>query len=103
MNKQHYQLLVGEVFVRDTKNDTVQSAVLNAVLRDPIKEITVRKLAKAQQALQMQFLKKSGELMQSGHHEIADCIVHNIVYMGEFTEEEFQAAPEGTRASPVLQ
>lgn len=89
--KQHYALIVGEVYFQSTDLDQVFSIRCNGVLRTPNKTYAISQLATAQRILQMQAVQKAGEPATDGSHQIMDCVIHNIIYLGQFTEAEFQA------------
>ena len=86
--KQFYYLVVGNVIV-NTENG-VQGIPQNAMIITDNTNIGVHQLGKAQQALQVTLFKKLGENL-----EVIDVIVTNLVLLGEMTEAEFNARPEG--------
>ena len=92
--KHHHQLIVGEIIFRSKQNEEDVTAIrLNGVLISDRVDLPVRTLGKAQQILQLNFHNK----MQSEDIEVLDVVLHNFVYLGHFTKEEFEATPDGTK------
>lgn len=91
--KQHYHLVTGSVIYQEAEDQPFQSITLNGIVRDDAKEIPTRLLGRAQQILQVNFMKKIG----TTENKVVDVILLNFAYLGEMTEEEFQAPPAGTK------
>lgn len=91
--KQHYHLVTGSVIYQEAEDQPFQSITLNGIVRDDEKEIPTRLLGRAQQILQINFMKK----IDSTQHKVVDVILLNFAYLGHMTEEVFQAPPAGTK------
>ena len=92
--KFHHHLIVGEiVFVHQDNPDQPSAIRLNGVLMDKSRDLPVRLLGKAQQILQLNFHNRT----QDDKVKVVDVTLMGFSYLGEFTQEEFQAAPEGTK------
>jgi hypothetical protein len=94
--KNHYFLISGSIMftVGDINNlDSIQptNIFVNAVVRHDDKNFPARKLAKAQQNLHKSFIMKLPEPELANIHDI---VVLSVSYIGEMTEEEFQAQPQ---------
>lgn len=96
--KFHHHLITGEIVFRHKQDETgqVNAIRVNGVLLDEARDIPARLLGKSQQILQLNFHKR----MQDENIEVLDVVLVNFVYLGEFTEEQFHAAPEGTTLKP---
>lgn len=91
----HY-LISGEIVfvVTDDKgNENVNSLRQNGVMLTDAVGLPVHCLGKAQQVLQVKFMQN----MLDQPVKIVDVLLHNIVFLGEFTKEEFNAVPEGMK------
>lgn len=86
--KLHYWMVAGSVVV--LANDNIQAVPQNAMITTDFQQIGEHQIGKAQQALQVVMFKKLGETVQ-----VVDVILHNFVYLGHMTPEEFHAKPEG--------
>lgn len=98
--KNFYFLISGSVvFVNqpDTVNENIGSIQMNGVLISDINSIPARSLGKAQQILQINFMKQMGQSAP----KIVDVSLHNFVLLGEFTHDEFHQAPEGMELKKV--
>lgn len=92
--KLHHHLIVGEiVFVHQDNPDQPSAIRLNGVLMDKSRDLPVRLLGKAQQILQLNFHNRT----QDEKVKVVDVTLMGFSYLGEFTQEEFQATPEGTK------
>lgn len=96
--KYHHHLITGEIVFRHKQDESgqVNAIRVNGVLLDEARDIPARLLGKSQQILQLNFHKR----MQDDSIEVLDVVLVNFVYLGEFTEEQFHAAPEGTALKP---
>lgn len=100
-DKNYYHLISGEVvFVNnpDTINESIGSIRLNGILITDIATLPVRSLGKAQQVLQVNFMKQMGAQAP----KIVDVVLHNFVLLGHFTKEEFEQPPEGMQVKPKV-
>ena len=95
----HYHMFAGEVLFEMKHGEEVEvgSLRVNAMVTDHSKQIPVRLLGKAQQALQLRFVKQHINEEDLDKLRIIDCVILNISYLGFFTEEEFNQAPEGMK------
>lgn len=91
--KMHHHLIAGEIVFKQKDHDNIHSVRVNGVLVDPDRQIPVRLLGKAQQILQLNFHQR----MQDDGIEVLDVVLTNFIHLGEFTQEEFHAVPEGTK------
>jgi hypothetical protein len=97
--RKHHFLIAGNVLFQNKTSQDFGSVPLNGVLISDRKDIPAASLAKAQQILQMRFYKNMGNAEEV---VIVDVVLQSIVYLGEFTEEEFQAnavAPSAEEAA----
>ena len=96
--KYHHHLITGEIVFRHSKQEdgAINAIRVNGVLLDEARELPARLLGKSQQILQLNFHKR----MQDENIEVLDVVLVNFTYLGEFTEEQFHATPEGTTLKP---
>ena len=96
--KFHHHLITGEIVFRHKKDEggQVNAIRVNGVLLDDARDLPARLLGKSQQILQLNFHKR----MQDENIEVLDVVLVNFTYLGEFTEEQFHATPEGTTLKP---
>jgi patatin-like phospholipase/acyl hydrolase len=107
-DKKHYYLIAGLVMftfkVEGNDEPQVSSVPVNAIVRHDNTKFPAAKLAKAQQNMHAAFMMKMPEEARAGI-TVHDMVVQNVSYLGEMTEEEFQAPPEGmtlTEAVPEV-
>lgn len=93
----HFHLIAGIIMFSFGQEgaEQISSVPCNAIVRHTDTKFPAAKLAKAQQNLHKSFMLKMPE---EAHSTIVvrDIVVTGVSYLGEMTEEEFQAAPEGT-------
>ena len=94
--KKHYFLISGSIMftvgdIKDLENIQPSNIFVNAIVRHDDENFPARKLAKAQQNLHKSFVMKLPEPELANIHDI---IILSVSYLGEMTEEEFQATPE---------
>lgn len=97
-DKKHFFLISGMVmFTIGEDPDTAQisSIPTNALVRHDDTNFPAAKLAKAQQNLHKSMLMKMPEEARA-LITVRDVVVQSVSHLGHMTEEEFQAAPEGT-------
>lgn len=96
--KFHHHLITGEIVFRHKQDETsqVNAIRVNGVLVDDSRDIPARLLGKSQQILQLNFHNR----MQDENIAVLDVVLINFAYLGEFTEEQFHATPEGTTLKP---
>ena len=92
----HYFLISGSIMftvgdIEKLENIQPSNIFVNAIVRHDDQNFPARKLAKAQQNLPKSFVMKLPEPELANIHDI---IILSVSYLGEMTEEEFQAAPE---------
>ena len=86
----HYFLICGTLMcVNDEGN--ISGVSLNAILPNDIKEFNVQAIAKAQQALQMNFEQR----MQGEQIKVVDIVIASISYLGFMTQSKFTREPTG--------
>jgi hypothetical protein len=78
--------------VKGVENAQPSSVPLNATITGDKDQLPSAMIGKAQQAVQMQLLKKLGEEFQT--IDIVDVVINNIVTLGFMTEDEFLAPPK---------
>lgn len=91
--KLHHHLITAEIVFTQKGQDQVAALRINGLLISEQQELPVRSLGKAQQIVQMNFHQR----MQGQEVEVVDVVIFNLTYLGEFTQEEFHKAPEGTK------
>jgi hypothetical protein len=89
--KLHYHLITGKIVFSEPNQESVNVIELNAVVSHTEKNIPVALIGRAQQTLQLQFFNR----MENPELEIRDVVISSLCYLGEMTQEEFQAPPEG--------
>lgn len=99
--KKHHFLIAGNVVFVNIKTEQPGSVPLNGVLFTDIQDIPARSLSKAQQILQLNFFKNSG--LESTEVQVVDVVIHNLVYLGHFTEAEFTQPPAGMTVQQASQ
>lgn len=102
MSKLHYFLITGQIMFKDNslpEQVSVNAVNTNAVMTSSQSTIPARGIAKAQQASQQAFIQRMDGLENIN---ILDVIIMNIVYLGEFTQEDFQAPPAGVQVQEVV-
>ena len=95
VNSLHHYLVTGSILLRAGENNDISQITLNAMVRSDIKNIPMRLIGRAQQALQMMLHNRMIEDGQTPDYEIVDVVVINMLYCGFMTEEQFAATPEG--------
>lgn len=90
--KKHFYLVSGSVMF--AAEDNVGSVTLNAVVSNSTPTMAVRQIGRAQQSLQMNFWQKV-DPSEAAKTKVLDVVILSVSYLGEMTEEEFHAAPEG--------
>lgn len=85
--KKHHYMVAGEIiFTTPSEQGEVFHQInMNAVLTTDSKEIKAKDIGRAQQYLQLSFLR--GTHIQP---DIRNVIIFGFTYLGHFTEEEFQ-------------
>lgn len=91
--RQEYILITGEIIFHGKEDPTLNVMRLNTVVTTKDPRISVAHIGRAQQGLQMEFHRR----MQQPELEVKDVIILNIVRLGHFTHEEFNAPPEGMK------
>ena len=87
----------------DPKNPeatVTNSMPLNAVVTSPEDKLPSALIGRAQQAVQMQFIKKMGDEMPTV--KIVDVVITNLMNLGYMTDAEFSAVPEGLKQTEAL-
>ncbi len=95
-DKKHYFMISGSIMFTVGKPEEVENLMphnvfVNAIVRHENTNFPVAKLAKAQQNLHKSFVMK---LPQPEITNVHDIVIMSVSYLGEMTEEEFQAPPE---------
>ncbi|WP_421991746.1 hypothetical protein [Roseococcus sp.] len=100
IERQTYYLVCGQIVFRATgEEDGAPAAILiNTTVISPDGRFAVLQIARAQQALQAQFHRR----MEGQTLDVLDCIIQGIMPLGQFTPEEFNAAPEGQVVQPQV-
>lgn len=98
--KFHFMVACQVVFaVQDAGETAMNTAFINGVLTNDKDVFPSRLLGKAQQIAQMHLFKRLGE--DAAKVNVIDVVIMNVMNLGYMTEEEFQAAPEGTKQQEV--
>ena len=94
LKKLHRYLVAGEIVFTikdDDGNDLINTVRLNSVLAVEHRNIIVKDIGRAQQALQMNLHRR----LEGDEVVVRDVVIMNISYLGYCTEKEFQAPPKG--------
>jgi hypothetical protein len=100
MKRQHYHLFCGSVMFRDPAaegENAVGEIKLNTTTRTDSKDVPIKTMGKAQQALQMLMFQK----LEDPNLVVIDVVFTSIFYCGYMTEKEFMLPPEGTEMRPI--
>lgn len=89
----HYFMVTGEIVFSPENEENVHAIRMNAIITGESKELPVRALGKAQQALQVQFYQR----MDTTKVNVRDVVLMNFSYLGYMTKEEFEKPPEGMK------
>lgn len=89
----HYFMILGEVVFRIRDQEEINSVRQNGVLTSDSTTLPVRMIGKAQQVIQLGFHQR----MQDPNIEVLDVVLYSFTYLGEMTQDEFHAAPEGSK------
>ena len=95
LKKLHRYLVAGEIVFTikdDDGNDLINTVRLNSVLAVEHRNITVKDIGRAQQALQMNLHRR----LEGDEVVVRDVVIMAVNYLGYCTEKEFQAPPKGT-------
>lgn len=102
--KRFHFLISGSISFIDTTSEESAKRVnhlsLNGVLIQDKQGIPVKSLAKAQQVLQLNFFKQVGD--EGANLQIVAVILNNLVFLGEFTEEEWNQQPAEVSSEVVI-
>jgi hypothetical protein len=88
----HYHLVATEVAFLEPQNQQIGQLKINVLMRTPTRSFTARDMGKSQQIAQMQLFEK----LQDQTLEVKDVFLIAVSYLGQMTEEHFQAPPAGT-------
>lgn len=90
--KKHYFLIAAEVLFTGKENlNELQSLRLNGVVTNKENSFPAVMIGRGQQVAQMHFFKRMGD--HGFDVEVKDVVLINVSYLGEFTEEDFNALP----------
>ena len=97
--KKHFHMVVATIiFTQNAANDVEQGIpsglTVNAIIQTQDGQINIAALGHAQQSAQIQFHQKIG---QDFKVTVRDVIIDNLINLGQFTDEEWAKAPEGTK------
>lgn len=95
--KQMYYLVAGEIVFAKAAGESSNSVLMNTLVITPDSRFAVAQIAKAQQAMQFQFIQR----MNNPNLQILDVIILSLMPLGEFTDAEFNAAPAGMKIEEV--
>jgi hypothetical protein len=95
--RQSYILVAGEIVFQMNEDEPPNAIRLNTVVTSRDGRVSVQHIGRAQQALQLQFFKRMGD----PNLKVLDVVILAITPLGEFTPEEFNAAPSGTEMRSV--
>lgn len=86
------KIMFGPAASEGAETAAVQGIEMNAVVLNESEKFTVKMISRAQQAAQIQFLKRIGdEAAQS--IQIHDVVILNLVPLGRMSEKEFNDLP----------
>ena len=94
--KHHYYLVSGSVTFRNPADESIGSFPFNTVVQNDIQAVPIRLLGKAQQALQMNFFKKT----EDPSLEVVDVHLFSFSYLGWMSEQYFHDTKHST--DPML-
>lgn len=92
IDRQDYFLATGEIVFTVGGSEIPNAARCNSVVVSNDGRVASLQLARTQQLLQTQFFRKIGEIADV---KILDVVILGLVHLGQFTNEEFNKAPEG--------
>jgi ABC-type molybdate transport system ATPase subunit len=95
--RQSYYLVAGEIVFSPSAGETSSSVLMNTLVITQDNRFAVAQIAKAQQAMQFQFIKR----MNNPTLQILDVIIVSLMPLGEFTDAEFNATPAGMKIEEV--
>jgi hypothetical protein len=89
--RQTYFMVASEVIFRAKDAEVSNTVLLNTLVISKDGKFPVTLIAKAQQATQFQFFKR----MEDPTLVVLDVVIIALMNLGQFTDAEFNAAPEG--------
>lgn len=92
--RSHYYVVTGFILLRAGENSEISQLTLNSMVRSDIKNIPMRLLGRAQQALQMTLHQRMTEDGETPDYQVIDVVILNMLYCGFMTEAEFNATPD---------
>jgi hypothetical protein len=87
----HYHLVAGEIIFRHKEDEPLNAVRLNTVIQTLDGRVAARQIGLAQQSLQKQFFKN----MNDATLTVIDVVILLMTNLGQFTQEQFHARPEG--------
>lgn len=96
--RKHFHLIAAEILFRIKDTGQTSAVKLNSILAEPDRDVPVRLLGKAQQAVQLRFYQNMGEAHESV--EVVDVVILAVSYLGHMTEAAFHAQPGGGQLQP---
>lgn len=97
--RQHYYLVAGEIFYQTPDDEQMGAMRLNCVVMSKDGRLSVAHIGRAQQALQAQFFRMIGNT----NPNIVNVVIIAFNPLGEFTNAEFNAPPEGTKLAELVE
>lgn len=102
---QHHFLVTGQIVFSPVpsnneasdEGEMLHTVNVNCVVMSPDGRLAVAQIARAQQALQMQFFRR----IEPGTVQVRDVVILALMPLGIFTSEEFNAMPEGMQLAPA--
>ena len=93
----HYFLVCGANMCVN-EHETISTVTLNAIITSDTRELGVRSLAKAQQALQANFYQR----MEGTEIKVVDVVIASLTHLGFMTPSKFHKEPEGFKIAPAV-
>lgn len=100
----HHYIVAGMLLIKTEQEEGISQITLNSMVRSDIKNIPLRLVGKAQQALQVALHNRMQEDEGAPNYQVVDVVIINMIYCGHMTEEQFNATPGAElreRAAPV--
>ena len=93
--QKHHYLIAAEIVFKHQEQEQVTAVRVNGVLIQDELGLPQRSLGKAQQIVQLNFMRRMAE--EAPFLTVLDVVLMNFVHMGQFTQAEFSKPPEGMK------
>lgn len=89
----HHYIVAGLLLIKASEDEGISQITLNSMVRSDVKNIPLRLVGKAQQALQVALHNRMQADEGAPDYQVVDVVIINMVYCGFMTEEQFNATP----------